>query len=52
MGGTQENLLRALNLARAEADAPSAMGSVWRNLSTSPTLEIQIIADKYGNVSL
>ena len=48
----QENLLRALNLARAEADAAFGNGEVYieKFIDKPRHVEIQIIADKYGNV--
>ncbi|NLY51698.1 MAG: acetyl-CoA carboxylase biotin carboxylase subunit [Firmicutes bacterium] len=48
----QENLLRALNLARAEADATFGNGEVYieKFIDKPRHVEIQIIADKYGNV--
>ncbi len=49
---SQEDLLPALNLARAEADAAFGSGEVYleKFIDKPRHVEIQIIADKYGNV--
>ncbi|NLA58514.1 MAG: acetyl-CoA carboxylase biotin carboxylase subunit [Firmicutes bacterium] len=49
----QEDLLRSLNLARAEADAAFGSGEVYieKFIYKPRHVEIQIVADKYGNVA-
>lgn len=49
---SQEDLIRALNLARAEADAAFGSSEVYieKFVERPRHVEIQIIADKHGNV--
>ena len=49
---SQEDLIRALNLARAEAEAAFGSNEVYveKFVERPRHVEIQIVADKYGNI--